>query len=202
MTEYDITLNNYYKLLEWIQQQPNLVEISPSGEKIYCVFNHTPTEEIVFKQEIANRFLQIDVGNNTFENILPKLEAIQTDLPIYNTELSIPKDNIGTIYTDLFTNYGGRSFFADTTGFKKLMYQIYWDTNGGTGEHSVRIVNHADDTQVLMEVIVTNGQNQDTGIIIPDPLFKNFRGRLRIQVKSTVGSDDPICDGIRLLLRR
>lgn len=200
MTDYEISSYNGNRLRKWLQQQPNIVSFKVSGDKALFTFNHTTEEEESFKQKIANELFTI-ATNTVTESLSKNITAIQTDLPIYSTELSIPKNNIGTIYTDLFTNYGGRSFFADTTGFRKLMYQIYWDTNGGTGEHSVRIVDHADDTKILMEVVVTNGQNQDTGILIPTG-FENFRGRLRIQVKSTVGSDDPICDGIRLLLRR
>lgn len=200
MTDYEISLYHGTFAVKWLKQQPNLVYIRPSGDKILCTFNHTPEEEENFRQKVANELFTIST-NTINEGLLEKITAIQTDLPIYSTELSVPKNNIGTSYTDLFTNYGGRSFFVDTTGFKKLMYQIYWDINGGIGEHSVRVIDHSDDTKVLLNVIVTNGQNQDTGIIIPEE-FKNFRGRLRIQVKSTVGSDDPICDGIRLLLRR
>jgi hypothetical protein len=203
MAEYQFFTNNP-KVWEWVSIQPNLLQLYPyDGRMIYCEFNHTTEDEkTAFKESLMEQMFSMDIGGNIFESLINQVKLIKTDLPIYNTELSITKTNVGTAYTDLFTNYGGRSFFADTTGFKKIMYQIYLNLNGSTGIQSLRVVDHADDTRVLFEVTVANGQNQDTGITIPDPLFKNFRGRLRIQVKSTVPNDDPIYDGVRLLLRR
>ena len=203
MSEYDIYINNKNKIKEWILQQPNFVSMveSDGGNKIYCVFNHTPTEEIAFKQNIADRFFQIDIGNNTFENTLSKLSSIQTDLPLYTTEMVITKNNIGTIFIDYFNDYGGRSFFTDTTGFKKIRYHLFMRTNGSTGVINFRLVDNGNESNVLLDEIITNGQNQNT-LPIPDPLFTNFRGRLKIQVKSTVATDDPIFEGLRLYLIR
>lgn|SRR5574339_836484 len=198
MVEYDIYLDNTDKLIEWIKQQPNFLDLRSGSGKIYCRFNHlTEQEQIDFKQEIANRLFQIDIGNNTFEYTLPKLQAIQTDALIYVTELSQTVTNIGTSFVDLYNDYGGRNFFVDLTGYKKIRYHINMNENGSTGTLNFRIVDNANQTNVLLDIVVTNGQNSGN-IIIPDPLFKNFRGRVRIQVKSTVATDDPRYDRIML----
>jgi hypothetical protein len=203
MVEYDLKISYSVSLWEWVSIQPNLINLYPyDGKRLYCEFNHaTEAEQTTFKEQLVERLFEIDLGGGVFESLLNQISLIKTDLPIFNTELSITKTNIGSAYVDLFPNYGGRSFFADTTGFKKIMYQIYLNLNGSNGIQSLRVVDHADDTRVLMEVTVANGQNQDTGVTIPDN-FKKFRGRLRIQVKSTTPNDDPIYDGVRLLLRR
>lgn len=204
MVEYDIKISHSIRVWEWVSIQPNLLNLYPyDGQRLYCEFNHaTEAEQTAFKETIIEKIFEIDLGGGVFESLLNQINLIKTDLPIFNTELSITKTNVGSAYTDLFTNYGGRSFFADTTGFKKIMYQVYLNLNGSTGTQSLRVVDHADETRVLFEVTLANGQNQDTGVVIPDPLFKKFRGRLRIQVKSTVPNDDPIYDGVRILLRR
>ena len=198
MSEYDIYVNAGRKLWDWVSQQPNLTLLKPfNGERIICQFNHTPEEEIAFKQNVANQLFQLDIGNNTFENLLPYWEVIQSDSLIYITEQSITKTNIGTTFVDLYTDYGGRNFFVDLTSYTKIRYHVNANIPGGSGTQNLRIVDNGNINNVLMDIVITNGQNVGT-ITIPDPSFKNFRGRVRIQVKSTSANDDPTYDRIIL----
>jgi|SRR5215213_1631704 len=207
-TTYDIDLDPYSKLIEWIQVQPNLISIVKGGSKIVCEFNHTLTEEIAFKAEIANRLFQIDVGNNIFEFTLPKLTSLQTDQLLYSNTRSITKTNISATFANLFTDFNGMPFFADFTGFTRLAFQIFW-TKIGTGAQHLKII---DDSGVIVtDLINTENLGGGTGLVtgdnalanytIPSP-YVNFKGKLRIQARSTINTDDPVFVGIFIYLRR
>jgi len=200
--EYDIHFSPIAKLYEWIEQQPNLVEIRLAGnrDRIYCVFDHTVEASENFKRQIARRITQIDIGNNTFETLPNQLDELQTDQLLYTTSQSVTKTNIGTTYVDLFSDYGGRPFFVDTTGFTKLAVQILW-TKVGTGTQTMQIVNHADGTVVIESPSLTTQSNEFANVAIP-PAFLNFKGKWRLQVKSTTASDDPVCSAVSIYLRR
>ena len=151
MSEYDIWINNTGKLWEWISQQPNLVLLkNPMNDRIYCRFNHTPQEEIIFKRQILKRLLQIDTGNNTFQDLLSQLEELQTDQLLYMSSRQVTKTNIGSTFVNLFTDFSGRPFFADLTGFTKMAFQTYW-TKIGTGAQHLRII---DDSGVITSDLI------------------------------------------------
>jgi len=202
MAEYDIHFYPLPALYEWISQQPNLLELRLAGnsDRIYCVFDHTPQDAINFKRQLARRITQVDIGNNTFETLPNQLEELQTDQLLYTTSQSVTKTNIGTAYVDLFTDYGGRPFFVDTTGFTRLAVQILW-TKVGTGTQTMQIVNHANDAVVLESPSLTTQSNEFANVAIPQA-FLNFKGKWRLQVKSTTASDDPVCSGVSIYLRR
>lgn len=200
--EYDIHFSPITQLYQWIEQQPNLVEIRLAGnsDRIYCVFDHTAAASENFKRQIARRITQIDIGNNTFETLINQLDELQTDQLLYTTSQSVTKTNIGLNYVDLFSDYGGRPFFVDTTGFTKLAVQILW-TKVGTGTQTMQIVNHADGAVVIESPSLTTQSNEFANIAIPQA-FLNFKGKWRLQVKSTTAADDPVCSGVSLFLRR
>ena len=211
MSEYDIWLNNSKRLWDWISQQPNLVILKQlMGDRIYCQFNHTPQEEIVFKRQVLKRLLQIDIGNNTFQDLLPQLEELQTDALLWTFTKTITLTDIGTTFKNLFAETGinGRPFFADFTGFTKLAFQTFW-RKIGTGAQHLKII---DDSGVITSDLIntetlgggnglTSGDNALTNYAIPAP-YVGFKGKLRIQVRSTVATDDPVCEGMNIYLRR
>lgn len=198
MTIYEIKQAIETEVLEWIQTQPNLINIETNStvpvSYIKVEFNHTQPESIVFEANLAKKLFTID---GTEVNTARSMEEIQADSLMYITELSITKTNVGTSFVDLYNDYGGRNFFTDLTSYEKIRYHINWNINGSVGTHNLRVVDNGNVNNVLFDIVVTNGQNIGNATI-PDPLFKNFRGRLRIQVKSTTANDDPICDRIFL----
>lgn len=207
MVEYEIYLNNSKRLYEWLTTQPNLINISAyDQDKIYCEFNHTAGEQATFKENIIERLAEVDIGGNTFELLIPNLKLIKTDMPLYICELNpgITKTNIGATYVNIFTDFSGRPFFVDTTGFTKLAVQILWTKGAGTGVQTMRIVDHANDTQVLESgsLGLTAGQSDDFPNVTIPLAFRNFIGKWRLQAKSTVPGDDPIFVGFRIYLRR
>ncbi len=124
-------------------------------------------------------------------------------------------NNIGTSYTNVFPAfYDGFPIPIDTTGFESLGIVVLWNKNSGTGRHDLRLINNADDTKVLVHTEnmdtengdpttggIKSGRTKNYGIEIPVD-FKNFRGELRIQAKSSVATDDPIFDGLLIYLIR
>lgn len=125
-----------------------------------------------------------------------------TDAVLYTSEFVITKTDLNTTYVNLFTDFNGRPILVDTTAFNNLAVQIFWNKNGGSSNHDLRIINHADPTSILYERLnLTNGVNLDANAPIP-PDFAKFKGQLRIQVKAGNATDDPIFSAIRLYLRR
>ena len=139
----------------------------------------------------------------------------RTDQLFSSIIYEIPKNNIGTSYTDIFPAfYDGFPIPIDCNGFKSLGIVMLWNKNGGTGIHDMRLVNNADEGEVLVHtenVRVGNhpwthdglksGRTKAYNIPIPSE-FLDFRGELRIQAKSTVGTDDPIFNGLLIYLIR
>jgi hypothetical protein len=129
---------------------------------------------------------------------------IDSDELVYTTDRSIPKNSLSTTYVNLFTDFAGRPILINTTGYSRGAIQIFWNKNGGVGTHSLKIVKHNDTSQILYEnTNLIDGENLDVNFVPPVPLdFKDFIGKLRIQVKSSNGTDNPIFEGIRLYLRK
>ena len=122
----------------------------------------------------------------------------------------MPMNNIGTSYTDIFPAfYDNFPIPFSTVGYRSFGIVLLWNKNGGTGRHDVRIVDNADINEVLVSsegLTTENGGDTTTGglksgrtknynLELPDH-FKDFRGELKFQAKSSVGTDDPIFDGL------
>lgn len=209
MVEYDIKISHDVKVWEWISQQPNLVLLYPyDGHRIYCEFNHaTEAERTNFKEAIIEKIFEIDLGGGIFESLLNQVKIIKTDAYFYGCEFvptGIPKNNLGTAYVNVFSDFGGRPFFIDTTGYKSMAIQILWNKNAGVSAHNMRIVNDADNTQIVESgsLGITAGQSDDFPSVNIPPAFMNFKGRWRLQCKAGNATDDPIFVGFRLYLRR
>lgn len=208
MVEYEIYLNNTKRLYQWISQQPNLVTLYPyDPDKIYCEFNHTAGEQAIFKENIIEKLAEVDIGGNTFEILINQLRQIKTDQLFYSCEFiptGIVKTNLGTTYVNVFSDFGGRPFFIDTTGFKTMAIQILWNKAGGASVHNMRVVNDADNTQIVESgsLGLNAGQSDDFPNVTIPPAFMNFKGKWRLQCKAGNATDDPIFVGFRLYLRR
>ena len=121
--------------------------------------------------------------------------------------------NLTNTYTDVFgTLYAGFPHGIDTTGFTRFGVVILWNKNGGTGRHDMRLVDANNPTNVVIDTEgrtvansgadgLVNGVTKDYNIAIP-AAYKNWIGEVKLQVKSTVATDDPIFDAFLLYLRR
>ena len=123
-------------------------------------------------------------------------------------DYSIQKTNLSTSWVNLIPVYNGRPFLTDFTGYTKYAIQVFWRKNGGTGRHDFRVIKDGNESHILItsegfanglldEPSINELLNQD----IP-PEFENYRGRVRFQVKSSNGTDDPIHDATYLYLER
>lgn len=196
-TIYKIDTNVDDNFTSWLQSQPNLIQINVlDPHLLYVIFDHTAQQSIDFKKLLADK-----LSTNT-QNVAKYIDVLLADASLYTSEFTITKTDVGTTYVNLFTDFGGRPFPVDTTGFTGLAVQTLWNKNAGVGTHFIRIVNHADTTQIIYEnVNLTNGENLDANVTIPAQ-FTNFRGKLRLQVKTSNTTDDPIFSAIRVYLRR
>lgn len=139
------------------------------------------------------------------------LKRTLSDQLIVAISRSLTLTNIGTSYADIFPAlYSGFPIPIDTKGFSKLGIILLWNKSGGTGRHDLRIVNNADTNQVMvatdqaptnMPTGLPSGLSESFDIDIPAN-FIDFRGKVRIQAKSTVATDDPVFDGLLLYLIR
>jgi hypothetical protein len=144
----------------------------------------------------------------TTNDMFPRLQTMMGDHVFVAFDVSITKTNLSTSWTNVIPFYNGRPFLIDFKGFTKYAIQVFWRKNGGTGRHDLRVINHNDDSQVLITseafpsgLLDEPAVNELIGQSIPDN-FKTFRGRIRIQCKSSNGTDDPIFDSLWLYLIR
>lgn len=179
-----------------------------AGTIIVSIDHPDSADEITFKQKIANEVTSSIEIDGILENINRYLSEIQTDQLLYMSSRQVTKTNIGTTFVNLFTDFSGRPFFADLTGFTRLAFQTYW-TKIGTGNQHLRIVD--DSGAITSDLINTETLGTGTGLVTGDnslanysipALYTNFKGKLRIQVRSTVAADDPVFEGINIYLRR
>ena len=182
------------EIYEFFQNHPDRIDLDlRTGELVSSINHIDDNSEINFQTDLGKRLgIKID---GVITNTTSFSDEVKSDRFLYSTELLITKTNIGTSFVDIYNDYGGRNFFVDLLRFNKIRYFVNMNINGSTGTINFRIVDNGNVNNVLLDVVVTNGQNIDT-ITIPDPLFKNFRGRLRFQAKSTIAGDNPIFDRI------
>lgn len=204
--EYKIISMVSPELINFLNSQPNLViwESNQSGE-IKCTYDHDTVQQRNFKIALGKINTKV---NGTQENINRFIEEFQTDQLLYMTDRQVIKTNIGATFVNLFTDFNGRPFFADFTGFTRIAFQTYW-TKIGTGAQHLRII---DDSGVITsDLINTENLGGGNGLVTSDnPLpnfdipapYANFIGKLRIQVRSTVAADDPVFEGMNIYLRR
>lgn len=132
----------------------------------------------------------------------------RTDQLFLTWQIQMTLTNHGTVYKDIYPAlFDGLPLGLDTSGFTELGIVVAWNKNiGATGRHDLRIVNAANETQVLVhsEQIpdgMVTGTRRYYNIAIPTE-FKNFRGEVKLQGKSDVGTDDPIFYGLWVYLMR
>lgn len=171
----------------------------------------TDNEEIAFIQDMTQRGainLAIDdqiIDLSTYQKI-----AIDNKL-IFQITQNVQLDALSsTSYTDIFPPlYFGLPIPIDTTGYRRMGMVLLWNKNGGTGTHTVRLVkcgpNGVIDEQpekVLRETSVANGGYLiDFNYIIPND-FLDFEGLVKLQAKSSNGTDSPRFDGLWLYMVR
>lgn len=116
--------------------------------------------------------------------------------------VAITKTNIGTAYVNILTEVNGCRTLVEFTGcteFRLVLNAVM----PGTGVHGVRVIRD-DGTGTLYENAAIAAQvaerELDTGWL-PLPQGVNSLEVIRLQGKSTVGSDDPIYRRCVLLVR-
>ncbi len=182
----------------WLVSQPNYISNSfiKGDHETIIEFNHNAAQETAFKELLNDRM------NLNNDNAMKYSKLLLSDTLLYVSEFTITKTNVNIAYVNLFTDFAGRPFLADTSGYSKIAVQILWNKNAGVSAHDLRIVNDAVPTEIFYEKLnLTNGENVDSNFTIPAQ-FINFKGKLRIQVKAGNATDDPIFSSIRIYLRR
>lgn len=200
MTIINYKINGYTggDFTDWITQQAGFLAIlEQTNYSMLVRFDHNDAQEDAFRKVLADRFAIEDNPDD-----LIKDNILVTDSVLFFSEKSITKTNLNTTFVNLFTDFGGRPFLADLTGYTRLAVQILWNKNGGGSSHDLRIISDAFPSQVLYEKLnMANGENLDANVPIPAQ-FVNGKGKLRIQVKAGNAQDDPVFEAIRLYMRR
>lgn len=146
-----------------------------------------------------------DTGNDRFDIQLIRSEVLvaawnnfgasSTSGTVDSTLRPYTNVNVGTTYVDWISNNGATT---DVDGTGKNNYRLYitWDKNGGSGTHSCRIISQVS-SDVLAEIAsCATGSNSTTGSL-PSYFADNIRG-IKVQLKSTVSTDDPIVKSVNL----
>lgn len=172
--------------------------------------DEVPTVEGAIYLDIDNGLIS-NYTNNAWNNFS---FGSRTDQLLMSVTRQLTLNNIGTSYIDIFPAfYDGFPIPIDTTGFTKLGMVVLWNKSSGTGIHDIRLINNANPSEILVHTEnvrianewshdgLKNGRTVSYNIPIPTE-FKKFRGEIRIQAKSTVGTDNPVFDGLLIYLIR
>lgn len=122
---------------------------------------------------------------------------------VYNQTLN----NLSTTYVDIFPNaVKNLRFPIDTNGFSKAAVAIGWNKNGGAGIHDVRLVDTVDESKILTTFTdIQTDLNEQFNInlsLAAGGFFEDTTKFLKIQARSSNGTDDPTLVLLRFYLRR
>ena len=123
---------------------------------------------------------------------------------VWQVTQNVPLNALSTNYVDVFPAfYSGIPIPLDTFGYKKMGMVILWNKNGGSGTHTIRLAKCngngviTQPEEILREGTITNGYNRDFNYDLPTE-FLFFRGFVKLQAKSSNGTDSPRFDGLWL----
>lgn len=122
---------------------------------------------------------------------------------------NVPLNALSTSYVDVFPAlYSGLPIPIDTTGYEKMGMVLLWNKNGGVGTHTIKFVKCnangviTQPEQVLRETGTANGGYlADFNYRIPNE-FINYTGFVKLQAKSSNGTDSPRFDGLWIYMIR
>ena len=164
----------------------------------------TQAQENAFLEDMTSRgCIYLWVENELIDLSLYHQSAKDNQL-IFQITQNIQLNNLSTTYTDVFpVFYDGIPIPLDTYGYKKLGMVIMWNKNGGTGTHTIKLSKCNQNgvitqpEEILRENNTSNGYISDFNYSLPTE-FINFKGFVKLQAKSSNGTDSPIFDGLWL----
>lgn len=147
------------------------------------------------------------------------IETTQIDLSLYQKSAldnrvifqftqNIALNALSVSYVDVFPAlYSGLPIPFDTTGYKKMGMVLLWNKNGGAGTHTIKLSKCnangvlLNPEQILRETNVPTGYLSDFNYTIPQD-FIDYVGFIKLQAKSSNGTDNPRIDGLWLYMIR
>lgn len=114
------------------------------------------------------------------------------------TTTGLTKTNVGTTYVDLLPTIGGEGNGCDVDGNGRNDFRLYvsWNKNAGSGTHSLQVISQTTSDVLATAASLLSGRNSVIGTI--PTFFSNQLRSVKLQVKSTVSTDDPIFYGAQL----
>lgn len=191
-TPYEITIPISRKVFNDITSQPNFLSYEGDVQGTYYLlkFDHTPQQSIDFKKYLATKIGLLD-------DTLSKYTTFMAAANVYSSDTPVVLTNIGTTFKNVHNRSDGMSFGMDIDVYDTIKIVVHW-TYVGTGVHSLQIIEKGASANVLASISpLTSGVNIGQTVNIP-AAFKNTKKLYLIQVKSTVASDDPTYEGIRV----
>lgn len=145
----------------------------------------------------------IEIENRTDKANSARLVAFYQQL--------ITLTNIGTAFVNIFPGAKGQRQIVDFRGFKEYRLIVHWGVIG-TGVQNIRIIDDTDPLTILAELSTSVAGEKEldsgwTSINYFDPeapagnTWQDAEVFIRLQAKSTVGTDDPVFRKAALLLR-
>jgi hypothetical protein len=158
-------------------------------------FDHTPSQSTAFKKILLSKL-------GLYNDALAKYTNFNGGSLIYNTDTPVILTNIGTTYKNLYARSDGMSFGADTDVYEVVRVIVHWTKGGSdTGTQSLQIIDKQTPSNILATVTpLVTGVNVGSIVAIPAALLETQKLYL-IQVKSTVATDDPVFEGIRVMMK-
>ena len=197
-TQYEIQGGLSQHAQDDITSQPNFMGMQTFNSgfpTMYTIltFDHTPSQSTAFKKLLLSKL-------GLYNDALSKYTNFNGASTIYTTDTPVTLTNIGTTFKNVYTRSDGMSFGADTDVYDVVRIIVHW-TKNGTGTQSLQIVDKNTPSNVLASLgNLVSGVNVGSIVNIPDAL-KETQKLYLVQVKSTVATDSPVFEGIRVYMR-
>ena len=164
----------------------------------------TQNDEENFIEDMASRGVSNFWIENQYVNLSLYQQNSKDNRILWQVTQNVPLNTLSTSYVDVFPAiYSGIPIPIDTYGYRKMGMILLWNKNGGSGTHSVKLVKCnangviTQPEQILRESNVGHGYNRDFDYDIPQD-FQFYRGFVKLQAKSSNGTDSPRFDGLWL----
>ena len=167
----------------------------------------TDQEEFTFIRDMISRGITNLYINTLLVDLSVYQKSALDNRVIFQLTTNIPLNALSTSYVDVVPNYSGLPIPIDTTGYKKIGMVLLWNKNGGAGTHTIKLLKcNANGTlvtpeQILRETPIANGYNSDFNYTIPEE-YIDYIGFVKLQAKSSNGTDSPRFDGLWLYMIR
>lgn len=165
------------------------------------IYPGIPVGRVAFGPDQASRRFAFDVDEHFRAT---RSAGLQGERLAAQWSTSAAKTNIGTTFVDVYTASGTEGLWQaiDFTGAANVAADVLWfKAVADTGQQDIQAVDADNESLILFTVSdLVTGRNALESTTLPG-WARNSIHRIKLQVKSTVATDDPTFNGASIRVR-